>query len=332
MTAPLLEVNNLTKHFPIKKGLLRKQEGAVRAVDGVSFSLGPGETLGIVGESGCGKSTLVKSILFLEPPTDGAVQFQGKTITPGDAQQLRRHLQMVFQDPYTSLPPRMKVRDIIAEPLRIHKIGDETANNQKVERLMQEVGLNPARAGQYPFQFSGGQRQRIGIARALAVDPSLVLFDEAVSALDVSVQAQVLNLLKDLQERHDLAYIFISHDLGVVRYMSDRIAVMYLGKIVEQGPADEVYNRPLHPYTKALLSAVPSLTHTRHDRIRLAGEPPKPTSPPSGCPFHPRCPMAQPVCSTDVPELRPWLPGRVSACHFALDVTPGPNGKGDIGV
>jgi oligopeptide transport system ATP-binding protein len=321
MTEPLLEVSGLTKHFPIKKGIFQKESVTLRAVDDVSFSLEPGETLGIVGESGCGKSTLVKSILFLDPPTAGEVRFQGRPVTIDGVRDLRKHLQMVFQDPYTSLPPRMKVRDIIAEPLRIHHVGDEASQRQKVAQLMQEVGLNADRAGQYPFQFSGGQRQRIGIARALALDPALVLLDEAVSALDVSVQAQVLNLLKDLQERHELAYIFISHDLGVVRYMSDRIAVMYLGKIVEQGPAEEVYSRPLHPYTKALLSAVPSLTSARKDRIRLAGEPPKPTNPPSGCPFHPRCPMAQPICTTETPMLQPWLPNRKAACHFALDVT-----------
>ena len=318
MTPPLLQVENLTKHFPIRTGLLGRSAGAVRAVDGVSFALEQGETLGLVGESGCGKSTLVKSILFLERPTSGEVRFRGETLTPDDAQKLRRQVQIVFQDPYTSLPPRMTVGDIVADPLRIHKVGDRGFVERRVRQLLQEVGLDPARARQYPFQFSGGQRQRIGIARALAIDPSLVLLDEAVSALDVSVQAQVLNLLRDLQERHGLTYVFISHDLGVVKYMSDRIAVMYLGKIVERGPADAVYGQPLHPYTRALVSAVPSLRRRRGGRIRLRGEPPKPTNPPPGCSFHPRCPMAQPVCSQQEPELKEWLPGRFAACHFAL--------------
>ncbi len=319
MTPPLLEVRNLTKHFPIRAGLLGRAVGAVRAVDGVSFDLAEGETLGLVGESGCGKSTLVKSILFLERPTGGEVRFRGETLTPDHAQRLRRHVQIVFQDPYTSLPPRMTVGDIVADPLRIHRVGDRASVDRRVRQLLQEVGLDPARADQYPFQFSGGQRQRVGIARALAVEPSLVLLDEAVSALDVSVQAQVLNLLRDLQERHGLTYIFISHDLGVVRYMSNRIAVMYLGRIVETGPAGELYDRPLHPYARALVSAVPSLDRRRGGRIRLRGEPPKPTNPPPGCPFHPRCPMARPVCGEREPELAEWLPGRMAACHFALE-------------
>ncbi len=318
MTPPLLEVRELTKHYPVRKGLLGRERGAVRAVDGVSLTLAPGETLGLVGESGCGKSTLVKTLLFLEPPTGGEIRFSGEPVTAADAARLRRHAQIVFQDPYTSLPPRMRVAEIIADPLRIHGIGDRASIERRVRSLMQEVGLNPERGNDYPFQFSGGQRQRIGIARALAIEPSLLLLDEAVSALDVSVQAQVLNLLRDLQERRRLTYIFISHDLGVVRYMSDRIAVMYLGKIVEQGPAAELYDRPLHPYTRALVSAVPSLRR-RGQRIRLAGEPPKPTDPPSGCAFHPRCPMARPICSEQAPPLTEWLPGRLAACHFALE-------------
>ena len=318
MTPPLLEVRDLSKHFPVRKGLLGRETGAVRAVDGVSLALAPGETLGLVGESGCGKSTLVKTLLYLEPPTGGEIRFAGDPVTPADAARLRRHAQIVFQDPYTSLPPRMRVAEIIADPLRIHGIGDRASTERRVRSLMQEVGLNPERGSDYPFQFSGGQRQRIGIARALAIEPSLLLLDEAVSALDVSVQAQVLNLLRDLQERRQLTYIFISHDLGVVRYMSDRIAVMYLGKIVEQGAAAEVYERPLHPYSRALVSAVPSLRR-RGQRIRLAGEPPKPTDPPSGCAFHPRCPMARPFCSEQAPALKEWLPGRLAACHFALE-------------
>jgi oligopeptide/dipeptide ABC transporter ATP-binding protein len=317
-STPLLEVTDLVKHYPVRTGLLQRESGAVRAVDGVSFSLNEGETFGLVGESGCGKSTLVKTLLFLEPPTSGEVRFRGQPVTMLEARLLRRHMQIVFQDPYTSLPPRMTVGDVVADPLRIHKLGDRATIERRVHQLLREVGLNPARAHEYPFQFSGGQRQRIGIARALAVDPALLLLDEAVSALDVSVQAQVLNLLKDLQQRHGLTYIFISHDLGVVRFMSDRIGVMYLGKIVEQGPAEAVATHPMHPYTRALLSAVPALHRRRGERIRLTGEPPKPTNPPSGCAFHPRCPMAQPICAVEAPPLREWLPGRFTACHFAL--------------
>jgi len=322
MTAPILEVENLVKHYPVRGGFWGRDAGAVRAVDGVSFSLQQGETFGLVGESGCGKSTLVKTLLWLETPTAGEIRFRGDPVTAGGARALRRQVQMVFQDPYTSLPPRMTVGDVVADPLHIHKLGDRASIQRRVRQLMREVGLNPDRAREYPFQFSGGQRQRIGIARALAVEPDLLLLDEAVSALDVSVQAQILNLLKDLQERHALTYIFISHDLNVVRYMSDRIAVMYLGKIVEQGPADAVATRPLHPYTRALLSAAPGLERDRRQRIRLSGEPPKPTNPPSGCAFHPRCPMAQPRCSVEAPQLREWLPGHVAACHFALDPLP----------
>jgi oligopeptide/dipeptide ABC transporter ATP-binding protein len=318
MTAPLVEVRDLRKHFPIRKGLFGRESQTVRAVDGVSFALVPGETLGLVGESGCGKSTLVKTLLYLEEPTSGEICFGGEPVTAADATRLRRQVQIVFQDPYTSLPPRMRVKDIIADPLRIHRIGDRVSAELRARQLMQEVGLNPDRGRDFPFQFSGGQRQRIGIARALAIAPSMLLLDEAVSALDVSVQAQVLNLLRDLQERHGLTYVFISHDLGVVRYMSDRIAVMYLGKIVEQGPADALYDQPLHPYTRALVSAVPSL-RKRGVRVRLGGEPPKPTDPPTGCAFHPRCPMARPICAEQAPSLREWLPGRTAACHFALE-------------
>ncbi len=326
MTVPLLEVANLVKHFPIRTGLLQRAVGAVRAVDGVSFSLQAGETFGLVGESGCGKSTLVKSLLFLDRPTAGEVRFRGQPVTTQTARSLRRHIQIVFQDPYTSLPPRMTIGDIVADPLRIHKMGDRAAVERKVRHLLQEVGLDPARAGEYPFQFSGGQLQRIGIARALAIDPALVLLDEPVSALDVSVQAQVLNLLKDVQQRHRLTYVFISHDLGVVRYMSDRIGVMYVGRIVEQGPAAAVAARPIHPYTRALLSAVPSLKRGRGEWIRLAGEPPKPTNPPPGCAFHPRCPMARPICAAEPPLLREWLPDRWAACHFALESLAGATG------
>jgi len=318
--SPMLAVTNLTKHYPAQSGFGRSSKSVVRALDGVSFNLWQGETFGLVGESGCGKSTLVKSLLFLDRPTAGEVWFRGALINPAKLGGYRREVQIIFQDPYTSLPPRMRVGDIVGDPLRIHGTRGASVIEARVADLLRDVGLNPARKHEYPFQFSGGQRQRIGIARALAVQPSLLLLDEAVSALDVSVQAQVLNLLKDLQERHGLTYIFISHDLNVVRHMSNRIAVMYLGKIVELGPADELTAAPLHPYTVALLSAAPSLQRARGNRIRLEGEPPKPTDPPSGCSFHPRCPMARPVCSVETPPLIEWQPGRFSACHFALEV------------
>ena len=321
MSAPLLQVDQLSKHYPVRGGMFgRHATGAVRALDDVSFTLDGGETLGVVGESGCGKSTLARTVLWLEEPTSGSVRFRGKTIDKSALATLRKEMQIVFQDPYTSLPPRMRVRDIVADPLEIHgPVRGETIP-QTVERLFREVGLDPARSGQYPFQFSGGQRQRIGIARALAVNPAVVCLDESVSALDVSVQAQVLNLLRDLQQRHGLAYLFISHDLSVVRYLSDRIAVMYLGRIVEEGPAGALSENPLHPYTVALLEAAPSLARSEPARIALQGEPPSPTNPPPGCAFHPRCPMATELCQSERPELTEWLPGRKSACHFALDV------------
>lgn len=317
MSQPLLEVRDSTKHFEVRAGFLRRSKEIVRAVDGVSLDLSPGETLGIVGESGCGKSTLARVLLYLQPPTAGVIRFDGHDVDQAHVGWLRRRAQMVFQDPYTSLPPRMKVHNIIADPMKIHGLGSAAERNERVRLLLREVGLDPRRSNQYPYQFSGGQRQRIGIARALAIEPELLVLDEAVSALDVSVQAQVLNLLRDLQDRHGFACIFISHDLSVVRYMSDTIAVMYLGKIVEQGTAEEVYSNPLHPYTQSLLSAVPMLNRKRHDRILLTGEPPKPTNPPSGCAFHPRCPIAQPLCSETTPLLQEWVPARVSACHFA---------------
>jgi oligopeptide/dipeptide ABC transporter ATP-binding protein len=317
----LLDVRELKKHYPIRRGPFGRVAGWVRAVDGVSFHLDEGETLGLVGESGCGKTSLVQTILLLEEPSGGEILYEGRPLTPRDARRLRRRVQVVFQDPYTSLPPRMRVGDIVADALRIHRVGDEKTIDDRVRSLFAEVGLPWQRARMYPFQFSGGQRQRVGIARALAIDPAAVLADEAVSALDVSVQAQILNLLKDLQERHRLAFIFVSHDLGVVRFMSRRIAVMYLGKIVELADSGELHAHPLHPYTRALLSAVPSLSRGRQ-RIRLRGEPPSPTSPPSGCSFHPRCPIAQSICATETPLLREWLPGHFAACHFALEPVP----------
>ena len=320
MTTPLLSVSNLTRHYSLGRAVSRKKSPIVRALDGVSFELNTGETFGLVGESGCGKSTLVKSLLFLDPPTAGEVRLRQKTIDAGNLGNFRRDVQIIFQDPYTSLPPRMRIRDIIGDALRIHGVSNNELIQKRVVEVLRDVGLDPARRDEYPFQFSGGQRQRIGLARALAIEPSLLLLDEAVSALDVSVQAQVLNLLKDLQDRHDLTYIFISHDLNVVRYMSDRVAVMYLGKFVEVGPAAAVAEEPLHPYTVALLSAAPSLLRGRKDRIPLDGEPPKPTSPPSGCAFHPRCPMAQSVCAEVEPPLHDLGSGRFTACHFSADV------------
>jgi oligopeptide/dipeptide ABC transporter ATP-binding protein len=329
MSETLLQVEHLSKHYPVRSGLFGRRSGAsVRALEDVSFTLSEGETLGIVGESGCGKSTLARTVLWLDEPTGGSVRFRGKPVGRDDLTTLRKEMQIVFQDPYTSLPPRMRVHDIVAEPLRIHgALAGETIS-QSVDRLLREVGLDPAHAGQLPFQFSGGQRQRVGIARALAVNPAVVCLDESVSALDVSVQAQVLNLLRDLQQRHALAYLFISHDLSVVRYLSDRIAVMYLGRIVEEGPAGALAAKPLHPYTSALLAAAPSLRRAEPAKIALRGEPPSPTNPPAGCAFHPRCPMAQERCRLDRPELLEWLPGRRSACHFALDVPSTLGGAG----
>ena len=282
--------------------------------------------MGLVGESGCGKSTLARTLMFLEEPTAGEILFGGKRLHRGEVQRLRRSAQIVFQDPYTSLPAHMRIRKIVAEPLLIHGLAQKGEIGARVERLLSDVGLKADVANSYPHQLSGGQRQRVGIARALAVQPSLIIADEAVSSLDVSIQAQILNLMKDLQREHRLSYIFISHDLGVVKYMSHRIAVMYMGEIVEMAGADELYRRPLHPYTRALMSATPSLTG-KTNRILLEGEPPDPAQPPAACKFHPRCPMAQQICSEDEPALHEWLPNRLAACHFALeDMASAPTG------
>jgi oligopeptide transport system ATP-binding protein len=317
-TGTLLEVSDLRKHF-VETGVLTRGRRIVRAVDGVSFAVVHGETLGLVGESGCGKSTLARAVLFLDPPTSGDVFFDGLRLTEADARLLRRRAQIVFQDPYASLPPRMRVETILADPLRIHGAGRAAARG-RVRQLLGDVGLTGDVARKLPHQLSGGQRQRIGIARALSVGPSLVVADEAVSSLDASVQAQILNLLRDLQERHRLTYLFISHDLGVVKYMSHRIAVMYLGEIVELGPADDLYGEPLHPYSRALTSATPSLDRRGGRRIHLHGEPPSPSDPPPGCKFHPRCPLANQLCREQHPPLREISPGRWSACHYAEDV------------
>ena len=307
---PILEARDLRKHYGLRH--------AVRAVDGVSFAVERGETLGLVGESGCGKSTLARTLLLLEAPTSGEILFDGAPLTARHAKRLRRSAQMVFQDPYASLPPRMRVQRILADPLAIHGVASSEFPG-RVRRLLEEVGLKDDVARKLPHELSGGQRQRVGIARALSVDPALVVADEAVSSLDASVRAQILNLFKDLQARHDLTYLFVSHDLGVVRYMSHRIAVMYLGEIVELAPADELYAEPLHPYTMALISAVPSLVR-RGRRIRLPGEPPDPSKPPPGCKFHPRCPLATELCRVEHPPLREVAPGRLAACHYAEEV------------
>jgi oligopeptide/dipeptide ABC transporter ATP-binding protein len=320
MTQPLLEVRSLTKYFNVQAGgALGFGRKIVRAVDDVSFTISAGETLGLVGESGCGKSTLARTILFLEEPTSGEILFQGQPLTGKRVLELRRQAQIVFQDPYSSLPPRMKIGSIVGDPLVIHGLARGGELKDRVAQLLEDVGLKPNTADRFAYELSGGQRQRVGIARALAVQPSLVIADESVSSLDVSVQAQILNLLQDLQQRHQLAYLFVSHDLGVVKYMSHRIAVMYLGKIVELTTTDKLYQQPLNPYTRALLSAIPKMHDRDHRRVPLKGEPPDPAKPPPGCKFHPRCLLAQELCSQDAPELKEWQPGHFAACHFALD-------------
>lgn len=321
MTA-LLTITNLKKHFPIRKGFFGRQVGAVRALDGVNLTIEAGETLGLVGESGCGKSTLGRVVLRLLPATEGQVHFEDTNVLTADnktLKKLRRDLQIVFQNPYASLDPRMNVFDIVAEPLLVHRKLSKQDLQARVFELLDLVGLNKDMAYRYPHQFSGGQRQRIGIARALALHPRLIVADEPVSALDVSVQAQILNLLLDLKKEFKLTYLFIAHNLDVIRYISDRIAVMYLGKLVELGKSEEVYKRPLHPYTKALISAapVPDPNFDRSKRIVLQGDLPSPANPPPGCTFHTRCPMAEERCKVEEPPLREIQPGRFSACHFA---------------
>jgi oligopeptide/dipeptide ABC transporter ATP-binding protein len=322
----ILRVENLTKHFPLRAGVFNRQYGAVQAVDDVSFTVKAGETVGLVGESGCGKSTTGRCIVRLLDPTDGRIYFKGHDLAQMSHRKMRsmrREIQIVFQDPYASLNPRISVNEIIAEPLRIYGRyrGNGNKGREKVKELMQLVGLNPEHGNRFPHEFSGGQRQRIGIARALALDPQLLVLDEPVSALDVSIQAQVINLLEDLQDRLGLAYLFIAHDLSVVRHLSDRVAVMYLGKIVEFGTKHEIFENPTHPYTQALLSAVP-ITDPREraakDRIMLEGDVPSPSNPPSGCRFRTRCWKAEDLCATEVPELIDRFGhGHPSACHFA---------------
>ncbi|MEU9639595.1 dipeptide ABC transporter ATP-binding protein [Streptomyces tendae] len=318
----LLKVTGLQKHFPIKKGLLQRQVGAVRAVDGIDFEVRAGETLGVVGESGCGKSTMGRLITRLLEPTAGKVEFQGKDITHlgvGGMRPLRRDVQMIFQDPYSSLNPRHTIGTIVSAPFKLQGVQPEGGVKKEVQRLLSVVGLNPEHYNRYPHEFSGGQRQRIGIARALALNPRLVVADEPVSALDVSIQAQVVNLLDDLQSELGLTYVIIAHDLSVVRHVSDRIAVMYLGKIMELADRDLLYKSPMHPYTKALMSAVPIPDPARRgaksERILLKGDVPSPIAPPSGCRFHTRCWKATQICTTTEPPLKELRPGQQVACH-----------------
>ena len=324
----LLEVTDLVKHFPIKTGVvIDRQVGSVKAVDGVSFSLSEGETLGLVGESGCGKSTLSRTVLQLLEPTSGSVRFDGTEIAGmgrRELRPLRRQMQMIFQDPYASLNPRKRVGQIVGDPMKLHDIASGDDLRKRVEELLDRVGLAPEHYNRFPHEFSGGQRQRIGVARALALKPKLIIADEPVSALDVSIQAQIINLLEDLQQEFGLTYLFVAHDLGVVRHVSDRIAVMYLGKIVEIGPADDVYANPIHPYTLSLLSAVP-IPDPRENRARehviLEGDVPSPANPPDACRFHTRCPRATEICAEVEPELVDHGNGHWAACHHPLDGT-----------
>ena len=318
----LLEIQNLKVHFPVQQRLFGGAKEFVRAVDDVSFSIAPGETVGLVGESGCGKSTLGRAVIKLVEPTAGRIVFEGEDIADLSGAELRarrRRFQMIFQDPIGSLDPRFIVADIIGEALDIHGLAaDAAARSQRIDALLKAVGLDPSHAQRYPHEFSGGQRQRIGIARALAVEPKLIVCDEPVSALDVSVQAQIVNLLQDLQRERGIAYLFVAHDLAVVKHISHRILVMYLGRIVEAGEARSLCRAPKHPYTQALLSAVPVVNpDAKRQRIVLTGDVPSPIHPPDGCPFHPRCPVAVARCKTEVPPLRELEPGRQAACHLA---------------
>ncbi|WP_327581573.1 ATP-binding cassette domain-containing protein [Nonomuraea sp. NBC_00507] len=326
----LLEIDGLTKHFPIRSGLLGRQVGLVKAVDGVSLTIRAGSTLGMVGESGSGKTTLGRCVVRAYEPTGGRILFHRADGTQVDLAALkekelkpyRAEVRMIFQDPHSSLNPRKTLREIIGEPMRVHGYGTKDEIGDRVRELLRRVGLRPEYADRYPHAFSGGERQRVGIARALALSPRLVVADEAVSALDVSVRAQILNLLMDLQEESGLSYLFISHDLSVIEHVADVVAVMYVGRVVELAPKESLYERPLHPYTEALLSAVPDPDPSakRRDRVVLRGDPADPASPPPGCPFHPRCAYAQDVCRTDVPPLRE-IQGRQVACHLASDLS-----------
>ena len=334
---PLIEVRNLVKYFPIRAGLFSQHVGDVKAVDGVDFTIAQGETLGLVGESGSGKTTIGRLMLRLLEKTSGEVRFDGVDVTTADRtviRKLRREMQIIFQDPFASLNPRMSVGEIIAEPLRIHGLAKGSAVEDRVQELLKLVGLRPYSANRYPHEFSGGQRQRVGIARALAVNPKFIVCDEPVSALDVSIQAQVINLLEDLQQQLGLTYLFIAHDLSVVRHISTRVAVMYVGKIVELADRDALYEHPLHPYTQALLSAIPIPDpdlDQRRGRIVLSGDIPSPVNPPSGCRFHTRCPVAFDRCKSEIPAFKEYGAGHFTACHWveehdgrAPDITNGP--------
>jgi oligopeptide transport system ATP-binding protein len=322
-SAPLLKVENLSKHFPVERDWLGRPTRWLRAVDGVSLELHAGETLGLVGESGCGKSTLGRAILRLHEPTGGSIRFRDRDVMKLSAAELRamrRQMQIIFQDPFGSLNPRMTVRAIVAEPMRIHGLLESPRDEEaRVAKLLERVGLRPDQMRRYPHEFSGGQRQRIGIARALAVEPAFIVADEPVSALDVSIQAQIVNLLRDLQEELGLSYLFIAHDLQVVEYISHRVAVMYLGRVVETAPSERLYQDPRHPYTQALMSAAPAVDpEKRRLRILLEGDVPSPLAPPGGCPFHTRCPIAEKgLCDREVPVFREVAPGHRVACHFA---------------
>ena len=318
----LLEVRHLKVHFPVRRELFRRTSALVRAVDDVSFTIAPGETLGLVGESGCGKTTLGRAIVRLTAPTAGSVLFEGEDIARLNGAEMRarrRKLQIIFQDPFGSLNPRLTIEDSIGEALDIHRLAATAMERrERVALLLQSVGLDPAHAQRYPHEFSGGQRQRIGIARALAVEPRLIVCDEPVSALDVSVQAQIINLLQDLQAQRGIAYLFIAHDLAVVEHLSHRVMVMYLGRVMELADATTLIREPRHPYTRALISAVPVMDPaSKRQRIILAGDVPSPLDPPSGCPFHPRCPVAEERCRSEVPVLREVAPGHYAACHLA---------------
>ena len=321
-TTTLLKVEGLKRHFPVTRGILiQRQVNAIKAVDGVSFEVNKAETFGLVGESGCGKSTTARAILQLQKPTAGHVFYEDIDLTLLKTEAMRRmrsNIQMIFQDPYASLNPRMSVAAIVGEPMDVHDIAHGKEKAERVEYLLGKVGLNPSMANRFPHEFSGGQRQRIGIARALSSEPRLIICDEPISALDVSVQAQVVNLLKSLQKELGLTYLFIAHDLSMVRHISDRVGVMYLGKIVELADRNDLYNHPLHPYTQALLSAVPvpdPLVEEKRKRIILSGEMPSPSNPPKGCPFHPRCPVKMDICSVEVPAWRQVVSGHWAACH-----------------